>query len=121
MGLVEKIFGRESEGMDVGNLDELVADVDSMPAEAADFYVTRMEVRNEGDADLVLKALSERKIMLIGLQQISKQPNRCKSIVGRLKTNTLKMGGDIALLSNDLLLATPASIRIMKSKPKIPK
>src|SRR3989338_2023045 len=93
-------------------------DVISPPA---DFYVKRIDLRNEGDADLVMKELVQKNIIILNFLPLSKQPNRLKSIITKLKSQASKMNGDIALLSNDSLLLTPSNVKIVKSKPKPPK
>jgi SepF-like predicted cell division protein (DUF552 family) len=84
----------------------------------ADFYVKRVDLRNEGDADLVLKELGSKNIIILNVIPLSKQPNRLKGIVSKLKVHTGKINGDIALLSNDTIILTPSNVKIVKSKPK---
>jgi SepF-like predicted cell division protein (DUF552 family) len=118
MGLFDKILGK-NEQTDVPDLEEVMqsADGDAI-SPPADFYVKRVDLRNEGDADLVLKELGSKNIIILNVIPLSKQPNRLKGIVSKLKVHTGKINGDIALLSNDTIILTPSNVKIVKSKPK---
>jgi SepF-like predicted cell division protein (DUF552 family) len=117
MGLLDKVFGK-SENVEVPDLEEVMeaeGDVVSPPAE---FYVKRIDLRNEGDGDLVVKELVQKNIIILNLLPLSKQPNRLKGIIAKLKSHANKTNGDIALLSTDAILLTPSNVKIVKSKPK---
>ena len=60
----------------------------------------------------------QKNIIILNLKPLSKQPNRLKTIVSQLKTNSSKINGDIALLSQETLILTPENVKIIKSKPK---
>jgi len=117
MGLFDKILGKgeEAEGHDLEDLMQAEGDVISAPA---DFYVKRLDLRNEGDADLVVKELASKNIIILNVLPLSKQPNRLKGIISKLKTHSGKINGDIALLTSDTILLTPSNVKIVKSKPK---
>jgi len=117
MGLLDKIFGK-GESVDVPDLEEVMeaeGDVVSPPAE---FYVKRIDLRNEGDGDLVVKELTQKNVIILNLLPLSKQPNRLKGIIAKLKSHAGKINGDIALLSTDSIILTPSNVKIVKSKPK---
>jgi SepF-like predicted cell division protein (DUF552 family) len=118
MGLFDKILGK-GEQADVPDLEEVMqsADGDAI-SPPADFYVKRVDLRNEGDADLVLKELGSKNIIILNVIPLSKQPNRLKGIVSKLKVHSGRINGDIALLSNDMIILTPSNVKIVKSKPK---
>ena len=120
MGLMDKLFGK-TDSVEVPDLEEVMdadGDVINPPAE---FYVKRVTLRNEGDGDLAIKELSEKNIIILDLSPLSKQPNRLKGIIAKLKQHSNKVNGDIALLSNDAIIATPANVKIVKTKPKVKK
>lgn len=119
MGIFDKIFGKEKEAEEP-NLEEYLeieaeGDVVNPPA---DFYVKRVDLRNEGDANLVMKELTSKNIIIVNVLPLTKQPNRLKGIISKLKVGAEKMNGDIALLTNELVLLTPAKVKIVKSKQK---
>ncbi|MFH1222144.1 MAG: cell division protein SepF [Candidatus Micrarchaeota archaeon] len=116
MGLFDKIFGKEkSEGP---NLEELMDNEGDVVNPPADFYVKRIDLRNEGDGDLVIKELGEKNIIILNVLPLSKQPNRLKAIIAKLKNHSLKVNGDIALLTREMIMITPANVKIVKSKKK---
>jgi len=119
MGLFDKIMGKgEGSGGDNLDLQELVETAGDSLNPPADFYVKRIDLRNEGDADLVIKELMQRNIIILNVLPLSKQPNRLKGIVAKLKQNSNKANGDIALLSESTVILTPGNVKIVKSKPK---
>ena len=118
MGVLDKLFGK-GESTEIPDLEEVMDSEGDAINPPADFYVKRIDVRNEGDADLAVKELSQKNIIIMNILPLSKQPNRLKGILAKLKSHTGKMNGDIALLSQDAVLLTPTNVKIVKSKPKM--
>jgi SepF-like predicted cell division protein (DUF552 family) len=118
MGLFDKILGGKSEPADTPDLEELMGTEGDVVSPPADFYVKRVELRNEGDGDLAVKEVGSKNIIILNVMPLSKQPNRLKGILSKLKMHANKTNGDIALLTNDLVILTPANVKIVKSKPK---
>ncbi|MCK4319119.1 cell division protein SepF [Candidatus Micrarchaeota archaeon] len=116
MGFFDKILGKEQEG-DAPDLEEYLdereGDIINPPA---DFYVKRVDLRNEGDAALALKELAEKNIIILNVKPIVNQPKRLKTLIGKLKANADKINGDIALLTTELIILTPSKVLIVKSK-----
>ena len=117
MGLFDKLF-KKSENVELPDLEEVMDSEGDVVSPPADFYVKRLDLRNEGDADIVMKELNEKNIIILNVMPLSKQPNRLKTIISRLKSHTGKINGDIALLSRTTILLTPKNVKIVKSKPK---
>jgi SepF-like predicted cell division protein (DUF552 family) len=117
MGFFDKIFGSK-ETVDVPDLEDLMSAEGDVVSPPADFYVKRIDLRNEGDGDLAVKELGTKNIIIVNVTPLAKQPNRLKTILSKLKVHTGKINGDIALLSQDMLILTPANVKIVKSKPK---
>ena len=118
MGLFDRILGSK-EDVKVPDLEEVMQAEGDVVSPPADFYVKRLDLRNEGDGDLASKELSMKNIIILNVIPLSKQPNRLKAIIGKLKVGANKSNGDIALLSNDMILLTPSNVKIVKSKPKV--
>lgn len=118
MGLFDKIFGKEKS--ETPNLEELMSEHGDVVNPPADFYVKRIDLRNEGDGDLVIKELADKNIIILNVMPLSKQPNRLKGIIAKLKGNAIKQNGDISLISKEtgLIILTPANVKIVKSKKK---
>lgn len=118
MGLFDKILGGKSETSDVSDLEEMMQAEGDVVSPPADFYVKRVDLRNEGDGELALKELGSKNIIILNVTPISKQTNRLKTILSKLKVHVGKINGDIALLTNDMIILTPSNVKIVKSKPK---
>lgn len=120
MGVLDKLFGK-SEATEVPDLEEVMESEGDVINPPADFYVKRIDLRNEGDADLAIKELTQKNIIIMNILPLSKQPNRLKGILAKMKSQANKINGDIALLSQDAVLLTPTNVKIVKSKPKPPR
>ncbi|MBN2477986.1 cell division protein SepF [Candidatus Micrarchaeota archaeon] len=116
MGLFDKFVGKD-EPQDVPNLEEIIEGEGDVINPPADFYVKKIDLRNEGDVDLVAKELTSKNVIILNVLPLSKQPNRLKQIINRLKSYANKTDGDIALLSTEMVLLTPSHVKIVKSKP----
>jgi SepF-like predicted cell division protein (DUF552 family) len=117
MGLFDKILGKNEEP-EVPDLEEIMQNEGDVVSPPADFYVKRVDLRNEGDGDMAVKELGAKNIIILNVMPLSKQPNRLKGIISKLKMHVGKTNGDIALLSNDMIILTPTNVKIVKSKPK---
>lgn len=119
MGIFDKLMGgkEKEEVPDLEHYLDLEEEGDAVNP-PADFYVKRIDLRNEGDASIAMKELSAKNIIILNVHALTKQPNRLKAIVGKLKMACEKSNGDIALLTQDLVILTPSKVKIVKSKPK---
>ena len=118
MGLFDKILGKNEEP-EVPDLEEIMQSEGDVVSPPADFYVKRVDLRNEGDGEMALKELGAKNIIILNVLPLSKQPNRLKGIISKLKVHANRVNGDIALLSHEMILLTPANVKIVKSKPKV--
>lgn len=119
MGIFDKLMGgkEKEEVPDLEHYLDLEEEGDAVNP-PADFYVKRIDLRNEGDANIAMKELTSKNIIILNVHALAKQPNRLKTIVGKLKMACEKSNGDIALLTSDLVILTPSKVKIVKSKPK---
>ncbi len=121
MGLFDKVLGsgsRDSKNVDLSEIIEGEGDVISPPA---DFYIKKIDLRNEGDVDLVVKELTDKNVIIMNVLPLSKQPNRLKALISKLKEYSNKVDGDIALLSPEMIILTPPHVKIVKSKGAVKK
>ena len=118
MGLFDSILGKNEDSGAIPDLEDLMQSEGDVVSPPADFYVKRVDLRNEGDGDLAIKELEDKNIIIINVKPLSKQPNRLKTIISRLKVYTGKINGDIALLTTETIILTPKNVKIVKSKPK---
>ncbi len=118
MGLLDKILGKEKETQEVPDLEELMNQEGDVVSPPADFYVKKLDLRNDGDVELTLNELSQKNIIILNLKPLIKQENRLKNIISKLKRHVEKLNGDIALLQHDMVILTPQNVKIVKTKPK---
>lgn len=120
MGILDKITGGNSSGPEaLENLDEVIDEneIDVVTPEAK-LYVKKVHLRNEGDADLVIKELAAGNIILVDTTPIIKQPNRLRTLTEKIKAFVKKNDGDIAALTqgHELIITTPNAVKIVKSR-----
>lgn len=129
MGLLDKVFGGKQEVDEVPDLEEVMEAEGDVVNPPADFYVKKINLRNEGDAELAAKELGQKNIVLLNIEPLSKQPNRLKTIIGKLKNQSSKINGDMVLLTATVcehekeryVILTPTNVKVVKSKPHPPK
>lgn len=119
MGIFDSIFGRKREDTGIEEYLDISLEEGDVVSPPPKFYIRRVDLRNEGDADLALRELNSNNVIVLNVRPLSHQPNRLKSIVAKLKVNVTKMDGDIALLTNDYVLLAPSRVKIVKSKKKV--
>lgn len=119
MGIFDRIFGKKHEDTGIEEYLDISLEEGDVVSPPPKFYIRRVDLRNEGDADLALKELNLNNVIVLNVKPLSNQPNRLKSIVAKLKVNVTKIDGDIALLTNDYVLLAPSRVRIVKSKKKV--
>ncbi len=114
MGLLDKLFGGQAEEhIDIEECLEEEGDVVNPPA---DFYVKKIDLRNEGDAELAMKEVSQKNIIILNVAPLAKQPKRLNRILTRLKQYAEKINGDIALITKTHVMLTPEKVKIVKAK-----
>ena len=119
MGILDKFFGSgKDEPREVTNIEEMLESDGDIVNPPADFYVKRIDLRNDGDAELAIKELAQKNIIILNVLPIAKQPNKLKTIIQKLKNYAMKTDGDIALLNPETILLTPKKVKIVKAKPK---
>jgi SepF-like predicted cell division protein (DUF552 family) len=117
MGFFDKVFGK-TEDVAVPDLEEVMQAEGDAVSQPADFYVKKIDLRNEGDGEFAIKELAAKNIILVNLEPMKNQPKRLGGIVSKLKAHATKTNGDIAALSMYLVILTPGNVKIVKTKPK---
>jgi len=123
MGILDKVFGKKGEEEGRENLDELLSGASQEVGDAvnppAKMYIKKISIRNDGDVDLIMKELNGGNIMIIDITPLANQPNRLKTMVEKIKMAVMKTNGDLAALTDKLIISTPAGIKIVKSKKPV--
>lgn len=115
MGILDAILGKGKDE-DSLELDEYLEGEGDIVTPPAKYYIKKVDLRNEGDAEIVVKEIEQGNVVIINIEPLSKQPNKLKKIIDKLKTFSLKIDGDMAKLTDMLVITVPARVKIVKSK-----
>ncbi|MEM2948244.1 MAG: cell division protein SepF [Candidatus Anstonellales archaeon] len=118
MGILDSIFGKKREDTGIEEYLDISLEEGDVVSPPPKYYIRRVDLRNEGDADLALKEINANNVIILNVKPLSNQPNRLKNIIAKLKVNITKIDGDIALLTHDYVLLAPSRVKIVKSKKK---
>lgn len=120
MGLFDKLFGG-SGGKAVSVDDAMNALEDEsvdVLHEPADYYVKPLSLENDGDVGIVEAELRAKNVVLLNIAPLVRNPARLKESLNRLTASAQSLDGDIARISEDKILLTPARMKIVKSTKK---
>ncbi len=118
MGFLDKFLGKDAEEDELGEILEEALKQEDAVTPKAKMYVKKIELRNEGDVAKILEELQEGNIVLINISPIKAQHKRLNLFLGKIKAYLVKNNGDIALVTNEIVIATPKDVKIAK-KPRI--
>ncbi|MCD6229843.1 MAG: cell division protein SepF [Candidatus Diapherotrites archaeon] len=121
MGLVKKLskgLGLEKEEVDVEDfLDSLNVGDQDIFYEEADFYVKPMTLENANDVKAVLDEITKGNIVLLNFGPLMlRNKVRLKQSVSEIKTKVLELNGDVARITEEKLIVTPAKVKIVKRR-----
>ncbi|MEK6924207.1 MAG: cell division protein SepF [Candidatus Micrarchaeota archaeon] len=121
MGILDKIFGSSAAG-NHGSLEEAMnaledEDLDVLHA-PADYYVKPMALEGDGDLATIEGELKARNVVLLNIAPMARNPPKLKESLSKLSSITQSVGGDIARISEDKILLTPARMQIKKSSKR---
>ncbi|MBU1120266.1 cell division protein SepF [Candidatus Micrarchaeota archaeon] len=116
MTFFEKIFKKEEE-IDIEEfLNNLDVEEESM-VEDADAYVKPIPLSSDSDSQLASDELKKGNIVLLNIGDLSKRNAiKLRELISRVKITVDEINGDIARISNDRVLVTPARVKIIKRK-----
>ena len=118
MGLMEKFIGKSKKNeLDIEDfLNNLDVSEEEM-YENADAYVKPIALKADTDLKTVAKELKDGNIVLLNISSLVKRnPIRLKEQINKLKRFTNEIDGDIARISEEIVLLTPEKIKIIKKK-----
>ena len=117
MSLMKKLLGKSKEEVDI---EEFLNNLDVSEEEMyddADAYVKPIALKADTDLKLVAKELKDGNIVLLNVSSLVKRnPIRLKEKISKLKRYANDIDGDIARISEEQILLTPAKIKIIKRK-----
>lgn len=118
MGFLDKIFGSKGDSEEE-ELEEVLKhaleeqDVITPPAKT---YVKKIDLRNEGDVNLITKEVQDGNLIIINVLPMKGRPKTLNRAINKLKKFASDINGDIARISEHLVLLTPEGVKIVKKK-----
>ena len=116
MGLFSKVMTKE----DGVNIEEFLNTLDEEPEETydnADAFVKPMDLIVETDAEAIVSEVKKGNIALVNIGDLAKRnAMKLKELVSMIKMKVDEMDGDMARISEDRVLVTPARVKIIKRK-----
>ncbi|MBI3587798.1 cell division protein SepF [Candidatus Micrarchaeota archaeon] len=120
MGFLDRLFGSGAGApVDVeGAMNSLEDEDIDLLHEPAQYYVKPLSLENDGDIAIVEGELKAKNVVLLNIAPIARNPARLQEAMGRLRSTASALDGDIARISEDKVIITPAMMKIVKSTKK---
>lgn len=115
MSFLDKFFKREHMGVEDFMKSSEVDEIDAVH-EKADFYVKPISLSQESDLKIVENELRNKNVVLLSIAPMLKNPHKLKQVIQTLNSEIRKMNGDLAMISEDKMIVTPANVKIVKKR-----
>lgn len=117
MAFLEKLVGRREADLDIEEvLNNMEVSEDNV-YENADALVKPIVLNTDQDAAMVIEEAKKGNIVLLNIADISKRNAlKLREYVDMIQSTVSSIDGDIARISNDRVLITPAKVKIVKKK-----
>ncbi len=116
MSLFEKVLSKDK-GLD---MDEFLNSLDEEPEESyenADAFVKPMDLVIDNDVESILVEAKQGNIVLVSISDLSKRnPQKLRDLISKIKQEVDSFDGDIARISKERVLVTPARVKIIKRR-----
>ena len=116
MAFLEKVFRKEE---DV-NIEEFLNNLDVEEEnvyEDADALVKPVNLARDQDIEVVLNELKQGNFLLLNIGELKKRNAvKLRELVDNIRSKVDELNGDLALVSHEKILVTPAKIKIVKKK-----
>ena len=119
MALLEKLIGTRRDDLDIEEvLNNLDVDENSI-YDNADALVKPISLNSEQDVVMVLEEAKKGNLVLLNIADLSKRNGlKLREFVEQIKTTVSSIDGDIARISPDRVLITPARVKIFKKRER---
>ncbi len=116
MAFLEKVFKKQDD-VDVEEfLNNLDVEEESM-YEDADALVKPYMLTKDQDVDVIMNELKQGNFVLLNIADMNKRNQvKLKEMIGALRSRIEGINGDIARVSQEKVLITPAKIKIVKKR-----
>jgi hypothetical protein len=118
MALLKRLFARnEPEAVDIEDfLNNFDVTEEEMYANV-DMFVKPITLSSDDDAALAMKEVREGNEVLLNIEDLAKRnPVRLKTLLNKIKSVVDEIDGDVARISHERILVTPARVKILKKK-----
>ena len=116
MAFLEKFFRKEEEV----NIEEFLNNLDVEEEnvyEDADALVKPVNLARDQDVEVVLNELKQGNFLLLNIGELKKRNAvKLRELVDLIRSKVDELNGDLALVSHEKILVTPAKIKIVKKK-----
>jgi SepF-like predicted cell division protein (DUF552 family) len=117
MGRASKIFGEKKTDLSGGYVDlEKYADAQKGGASAAKMYIRVGEIQRYEDLKQFTDYVYGGNVLILDFTPIAEEEVILKRITNDLKKLTSDIGGDIAGIGNNLMIISPADVKIDRRK-----
>ena len=117
MAFLDRVLGGSQKEIDIEEfLNNLDVDEEEM-YEDADAFVKPVTLSSEADKDVVIEEVKKGNIILLNIADLSKRNAlKLRDLVNLIKQQVEQVDGDIARISTDRVLVTPARVKIIKRR-----
>ncbi|PIN98221.1 MAG: hypothetical protein COT90_05330 [Candidatus Diapherotrites archaeon CG10_big_fil_rev_8_21_14_0_10_31_34] len=117
LGLMDKMFKKQEDNVDIEEfLNNLDVEEETM-VEDADAYVKPISLTGDEDTAMVIAELRKGNIILLNIGDLSKRNAiKLRDLVKQIRNVADEINGDIARISTERILVTPAKVKIIKRK-----
>ena len=83
----------------------------------ADALVMPIDVTGDADAQQAIEELQKGNLVLLNIRDLqARNPIKLKAAISKIKDAVSSFDGDVARLTEDLVLVTPARVKIVKRR-----
>jgi SepF-like predicted cell division protein (DUF552 family) len=102
------------------NLEEFLNTLDQVEEDSyenADALVKPLDLNTEVDVEAIVKEVKQGNIVLANIADLNKRNKaKLKELLSRVKSEVKSIDGDMAGISAERVLITPAKVKIIKKK-----
>ena len=111
---MDTVFKKES-GVDIEEfLNNLDVEEEAM-YEDADAYVKPVTLARDADVELINQEVRKGNIILLNIADLAKRNSlKLRDYMNDIKSNVQQVDGDIARISTERVIITPAKVKIIK-------
>ncbi|HNV00859.1 MAG TPA: cell division protein SepF [archaeon] len=116
MGFFNNVMAK-SESVDLEDVLNNMDQIEEESYENADAFVKPMDLIVDADASAVINEAKAGNIVLVNIADLKKRnANKLRELISVIKGEIKKIDGDMAAISQERLLVTPAKVKIIKKK-----